>query len=684
MNRILISVCALCLMAGMVRSQDPSRKIALVIGVKSYQNVPPLKNTINDAKSMAAILKERGFVVTELYDPQTKRDMQDAIRKHLSLIQGQTNTAGLIYYSGHGMQVDGINYLIPTSANPQIKADLDEECLKMDYVMAAIEEAGNPLNIFILDACRNNPFRSFSRAAQPGLSQVSAPKGSYIVYATAANSVASDGTGENGLFTSKLLKYISAPGLNIEEVFKSVARDVSNESGGTQIPWLSQSYFGDFYFNGTDSSTKGGMHVEAGDNRTTAADDLDMLFAGAVAQYRQKEYEAAGKTFHSLADKGDARAQFYLGKMYFSGHGYSRNYNEAFKWYSASAAGNNSNGQLSLGRMYAYGLGIGQNYEEAMKWVRKSAEQGNPKAMDFLGECYGSGLAVQKNEEQSVQWYNQAAQAFNNDEWRTDPDDQYWLALLYLSGNGYAKDLSKALTWLRKSAEGGNQNAQYTLGNMYYNGEGVPPAYDDALGWYTEAANQGNAGSQYMLGFMNYYGKGVQTDYRKAAYWFKAAAEQGHTESQYFIGYLYWEGKGVDKDCATALKFFRQASENKNAMAMYSIGWMNANGNCVVQNYKEAMTWYMKSAEQGNTDAMNNIGVLYRSGFGVPRDNKEAANWYRQAADLGNPLAQNNLAAMYENGWGVRKSKEEALKWYQKAADNGNESAKAALKRLGH
>ncbi len=224
------------------------KRLALVIGVKSYQYVSPLQNSLNDARDMSASLKAKGFEVIEVYDPKTKREMQDAIRKYFGLLQNQKNTAGLVFYSGHGMQVDGSNYLIPAQANPQIKADIDDQCLNMDYVMGAIEQAGNPLNIFILDACRNNPFRSFYRSNEQGLSMVNTPKGSYIVYSTKPGSVASDGIGRNGLFTSKLLKYLDSDGLNIEQVFKRVAADVSIESNDAQRPWIASDYTGDFYF----------------------------------------------------------------------------------------------------------------------------------------------------------------------------------------------------------------------------------------------------------------------------------------------------------------------------------------------------------------------------------------------------------------------------------------------------
>jgi uncharacterized caspase-like protein len=227
------------------------QKYALIIGVKDYEYAPPLKNSLNDAKDMAAALKEKGFVVQELYNPKTKREMQDAIRVYMNKLYGNTNAIGLVFYSGHGIQVKGVNYFLPTGTNLQIEADLDDHALKMEYLLSAVEQSGNSLNIFILDACRNTPFRSFSRSTDQGLNQVNAPKGSYVVYATAPGSVASDGSGRNGLFTSKLLKYINTPDIALEQVFKYVARDVQQESQGNQIPWINYSYFGDFYFSGT-------------------------------------------------------------------------------------------------------------------------------------------------------------------------------------------------------------------------------------------------------------------------------------------------------------------------------------------------------------------------------------------------------------------------------------------------
>ncbi len=231
-----------------VIGQYGPQRIALVIGIQSYPH-SPLRNSLKDAKDMVAVLKRSQFEVIESYDPATKKDIKGVVLRYFDRLSKSPGAVGLIYYSGHGMQVDGYNYLIPTSADPQIKEDIEEECLRLDYIMGALEQSSNSLNILVLDACRNNPFRSFSRSAERGLSMVSTPRGSYIVYATKPGSVASDGSGDNGLFTSKLLKHIQEPNLKLEEVFKRVVRDVSQESGNMQRPWIASDFDGDFYFN---------------------------------------------------------------------------------------------------------------------------------------------------------------------------------------------------------------------------------------------------------------------------------------------------------------------------------------------------------------------------------------------------------------------------------------------------
>ena len=224
------------------------KKIALIIGNSDYKN-GPLKNAVNDAYDMAATLGVKGFrVILKLN--ATRAEMREAIREFNR--EMNSGGVGLFYYSGHGLQVDGVNYLVPVDADIEIKAEVPEECVSANSVVKVMEDSKNRINVIILDACRNNPYRSFARSDEKGITRMDPPagatQGSIIAFATAPGSVASDGETRNGLYTSKLLKYINVPGLTLEEVFKRARIDVLQESGGRQTPWENNSLTGDFFF----------------------------------------------------------------------------------------------------------------------------------------------------------------------------------------------------------------------------------------------------------------------------------------------------------------------------------------------------------------------------------------------------------------------------------------------------
>ncbi|MBS1681901.1 MAG: caspase family protein [Bacteroidetes bacterium] len=229
-----------------------SSRIALVIGVQNYSSVPPLRHSLKDAKDMSTALKLKGFKVETLIDPKTKKQIKDAITRYYNAMTESSGAVGIIYYAGHGTQFEGENYLIPASATLQVPGDLDDQCVKMNVLMSVLNSSNSNLNIFLLDACRTNNFVSFTRDLAKGLASVEAPKGSIVVFATQPGTVASDGTGSNGLFTSKLLKYINEPDLDISDVLRKVKRDVNTESEGKQLPSVvDNSIGGEFYFNKT-------------------------------------------------------------------------------------------------------------------------------------------------------------------------------------------------------------------------------------------------------------------------------------------------------------------------------------------------------------------------------------------------------------------------------------------------
>lgn len=226
------------------------KRYALVIGNSKYKFVSPLKNAENDANDMAAELAKCNFEVIKVINGDYNQ-MRDAFRKfHEKLSTGpKDQTVGLFYYAGHGIQNQGENYLVPVEANVEYEDDIPRTCMPVQrIIMANMERSNSRINILILDACRNNPFPSGYRSAESGLAEIKRAKGSFIAYATAPGSVASDGEGRNGLYTQELLNAMRKPGMTIEQVFKDVRRNVLRLSGDRQYTWDSSNIIGDFYF----------------------------------------------------------------------------------------------------------------------------------------------------------------------------------------------------------------------------------------------------------------------------------------------------------------------------------------------------------------------------------------------------------------------------------------------------
>jgi hypothetical protein len=227
--------------------QSPvQQRTALIIGNADYLS-GPLKNTVNDARSMARALRKSGFDVILREDVSNKDELKRVIRDFGTRLQ--QHGTGLFYYAGHGLQVDGYNFIVPVNAVINSQEEVEYECVDVGFVLAMMESSRTDINIVILDACRNNPFARSFRSANQGLASMSAPTGTIIAYATGPNAVAADGEGVNGLYTQELLKQINAPGLRVEDVFKNVRRNVLEQSGGVQTPWETSSLIGDFYFN---------------------------------------------------------------------------------------------------------------------------------------------------------------------------------------------------------------------------------------------------------------------------------------------------------------------------------------------------------------------------------------------------------------------------------------------------
>ena len=224
------------------------KRTALVIGNGNYHAARKLTNPVNDATDMVAALKELGFEVVSGTD-LTLKQMREKVREFGDKLK-ENGGVGLFYYAGHGIQVNGTNYLIPVDTDIPREDEIESLAYSLDNLFGKLSTANNGFNIVILDACRNNPFaQSWNRGLDTGgLAQVSAPTGTFIAYATDVNKSASDGSGRNGLYTSWLLKVIPTQNLKLQDVFNEVTKGVRTSSNGKQTPWTASSFYGDFYF----------------------------------------------------------------------------------------------------------------------------------------------------------------------------------------------------------------------------------------------------------------------------------------------------------------------------------------------------------------------------------------------------------------------------------------------------
>lgn len=223
---------------------DQSSRHALVIGNAAYQSAP-LKNPANDAYDMSRTLRALGFDVIHKENVGQK-DMEKAIRDFGRRLR--KGGVGLFYYAGHGMQVNGRNYLIPIDAEIYEEKDIKYEAVDAGRILDEMHTAGNNLNIVFLDACRSNPFVRSFRTSERGLARMAGPTGTLIAYSTAPGMVAADGEDKNAVYTKYLLKHITTPGLTVEQILKKVRVDVMRETGNKQVPWEASSLTGDFYF----------------------------------------------------------------------------------------------------------------------------------------------------------------------------------------------------------------------------------------------------------------------------------------------------------------------------------------------------------------------------------------------------------------------------------------------------
>ncbi len=290
---LLIGAIALGVSASVALAET---RIALVIGNSNYQHTGILPNPANDAELLAGVLSNVGFQVTKQIDASRDQMQQSMLAFGRAL--RQPNTVGLFFYAGHGLQVNGFNYLVPVDADIASEDEVGIRTVPVNEFLQTLDSIGGRdgrMNIVVLDACRNNPFARGWRSAVRGLAPIDAPSGTLIAFSTAPGDVASDGKDGNSPYAKGLAKAIMQKGLQVEETFKTTRTHVlaaTSSNKKPQTPWEQSSLTGQFYFVPGDATAPTGA--------ASSQDEVEVAFWNSVQDSKQRaDFEAYLRSFPS-------------------------------------------------------------------------------------------------------------------------------------------------------------------------------------------------------------------------------------------------------------------------------------------------------------------------------------------------------------------------------------------------
>lgn len=384
----------LALLASLPGGALASDRVALVIGVAQYQTVPPLRNTVNDAAAIARTLRGIGFDVTTMLDPGGA-DLRAGLADFA--FESETADLALIYFAGHGVEVQGENYLIPADARIRTNVDIQKETLSLGDLLQAVDRA-RKMRIVILDSCRDNPFGNAIEIntegpRRGGLAPPSPERGTLVAFAARDGQVALDGEGRNSPFALALMDRLAQPGLEISLMFRQVRDLVLQRTGNRQEPHTYGSLSGvPFYLAGPGTAQE---DLEEDDRRI------------AWSQLRPEEEQQ----LVALADEGDTRSILGLAYMRLNPAEDRFDPTEAASLLTRAADAGSPEAQFELAKLYEKGLGVDPDPARALELYRQAADQDFADALNDLAFMhYQGGLGLPRDPKAAIDYFQRAAE----------------------------------------------------------------------------------------------------------------------------------------------------------------------------------------------------------------------------------------------------------------------------------
>ena len=431
-------------------------RVALVVGNSTYAHIGRLPNPDNDARDISAALRRLGFEVTIEFDAD-RVELTEALRAFTRRSAGAD--VSLVFYAGHGIEMDGVNYLVPWMRAWSATSDVRFETVTVDDLL--VSTSGASLRLVILDACRNNPLarsmqrtsatRTVSGGSFGDLNEDLLGDETLVAYA-AAGTTAADGRGRNSPYTAALLSHLETP-LEIGLLFRRVRAAVLASTNGAQRPHEYHSLVGEHYLTRTLAGGASATVTAAVPAAPAPADpplpdpaEIDVTEAHIAA-------------LRELPETGDAEAQTELGERYEDGRDVVQDYGVAVPWFRRAADQGHAPGQVALGSCTTEARGVGQNDADAVRWYHRAAEQGNARGQSNLGAMYANGRGVRTDESEAVRWLLRSAD-------QGHARGQNNLGAMYERGRGVRRDRVEAIRWYRLAAAQGDQLAQENLDRL--------------------------------------------------------------------------------------------------------------------------------------------------------------------------------------------------------------------------
>ncbi len=709
--------------AFVAEAQEPDgTRVALIIGNSDYEAVGRLPNPVNDAEAIGAAFTRLGFDVTLITDVD-----YGAMRRALQDFETKVATAevAVVFFAGHGIEIDGTNYLIPTDAQLKRDTHVFDETIPLDRVLTAVEQA-TVLRIIILDACRNNPFvvqmeRSGpTRSIGRGLARVDPSGSTILAYAAREGTVADDGDGDHSPFTEALLAHLETPGLEVSFVFRNVRDDVLTATGGIQEPIVYSSLGREeIYFVSTKIPLSPVPVIQVQGAAETDQSNVVVAYQAALAIDTVEAWQAFLRYYSTglYADlaraalnklRGEERADVELlpapeiaDQPMFVGDdvdaavgaaaacdrfaAYQNDPDRPDQIVAVSdaeleanapaaldacrlAVQHNSGDRRMLSQL-ARAAGLANRPEEAYEAALEAAELGSAQSIATIGLAYQLGLVVEQSYETAAEWYRRAAEAGGS-------DGMLHLGYLYDQGLGVPLDLDESGRWFARAAEADNAAAITAIAYRLQNGRGVAQDQVEARYWYERAALRGDGFAMQALGLLHEYGEGGPVDYELARSWYLRAAEQGSGVAMASLGFGYETGLGVAVDLDVARDRYERGAAEGDHVAMFALGRIYEGGIGVEQNYEESVHWYSQSAFTGEMPfALVRLGLFFDQGLGVEQNFATARSLWGEAAAAGEADALVNLGYLFELGRGVPEDLDRAGRYYIEALMAGSQYA---------